>query len=216
MNILPNIGTIHIPDDPSREWIWYRILISIDYSLLKKPTALQWVILKILLNLGRLGHPTLSQVAKKLAVENSIVEEGITNLIEENLISLQPRKKPELLENYSVSEKIKNTFDKYELITHAKDTKKFILFYDYKDERTYSYQVVEKTDEVEEEEEQSDKNGKEIFELVLLAIIEKIWDHLENNPHILVGEIELPEILEHKFIKDLQSLLVEKIVVNFL
>ena len=214
MNLLPNIETIHIPVDPSREWVWRRILISIDYSLLKKPTALQWAILKILLNLDKFGELTTSQVAKKLAVERSIIEEGITNLIEENLILLQPRKKPEILQNYSVNEKIKNSFEKNELITHAKDNKKIILFYDYEDERTYTYQIVEKSDE--EEEEESEVNEVEIFELVLLAIIEKIWDHLENNPHILVGEIEMSEILEHKFIKDLQSMLVEKIVVNFL
>ena len=211
MNELPNIDSIKIPLNPSREWIWNRILISIDFSILKKPTALQWALLKVLLNIETVGEISTEQVAEKLAVEKSIIDEGLTNLIEEKLVVLQPRKKADQLQNFKVEPNIDQPFKDYELIPQPKETKKIILFYDYKDERTYSYQIVEKYDEDDEEE-----LDESFFELVLLGIIEQLWKELENNPHTLVGEIDLPLALEHPFIKDLQSVIIEKISINFL
>ena len=210
---LKNLQSIDIPAKPEREWIWRRILISIDYFILKRPTALQWALIKILSNKDKMkADLTTDKVAQKLAVENSIIEEGLTDLIDEHLITLQPRKDPSILQYYTVNEIINFTFTKHELITQAKSNKKIILFYDYKDDRTYAYQVVEKPD--------GDLEGEEvdlsIFELILLALIEQIWKDLESDPHRLVGEIDFPSVLDHKFLKNLSSILIERVHVNFL
>ena len=212
MNELKNIDKIKIPLSPERDWIWTRILISIDYYPLRNPTALQWALINILTNIEKFeSELTVEKVAKKLAVEKSIIDEGLTNLIEEHIISLQPRKKPNILQNYSVEEVIKYIFQKYELITYEKSTKKMLLFYDYKDERTYSYQLVERPDE--DEEENVDDS---IYELVLLAIIEQIWVDLDANPHSLVGEIDYSTVISNKLLSELKSILLERIQVNFL
>lgn len=212
MNVVPNIESIKIPSNPSREWIWYRILISVDYYILNKPTALQWALLKVLHNLDKIqGEVTSEKVALKLAVEKTIIDEGINNLIDEKLISLQPRKNPDVLQNYFVSEVVQEIFTEEELIPSSKENKKLILFYDYKDERIYNYQTVERTDE--EKEAQTEDS---IFELLLLAIIESIWKELENNPHSLTGEIEFPVVLDHHFVKGLQSIKIENVHLNFL
>lgn len=210
---LKNLNSIKIPSDPEREWIWTRILISIDYFLLRKPTALQWALIKILTNMNKIkADLTTDKVAQKLAVEKSIIEEGLTDLIDEHLITLQPRKDPFILQHYIVNEKVSNTFKKHELITPSKSNKKILLFYDYKDERTYAYQVVEKPED--------DLDGEDvdlsIFEMILLAIIEQIWKDLESDPHRLIGELDYPSVLDHKFLKNLSSILIERVHVNFL
>ena len=212
MDVLPNIESIVIPKNPSREWVWYRILISIDYYILKKPTALQWALLNIIFNLDKFKNDlTTDKVAQKLAVEKTIIDEGLINLLDEKLINLKPRKRADILQNYIPNETIEETFSNYELIPLAKENKKFILFYDYKDERVYQYQSVERNDSEHEEEVDI-----AIFEIVLLAIIEQIWKDLEKNPHSLIGEVEYPKVLEHKFLKDLQSIKLESIHLNFL
>lgn len=209
---LQNIELIKIPVNPERDWIWTRILISIDYFVLKPPTALQWSLLRVLTNLDKLKEEVTTElIATKLAVEKSIIEEGLTNLIEEHVITLQPRKKASNLQNYILEGHMPETFKKYELITHLKQNKKILLFYDFKDERTYNYQLVEKPEDDEEEE-----LDESVFELVLLALIEQIWKDLENHPHSLAGEIDYSFIKEHKLLKDLQSILLETIHVNFL
>ena len=212
MNELQNTDLINIPSNPDREWIWTRILVSIDFFVLKRPTALQWALIKVLSNIDKLEKDlTTEKIAQKLAVEKSIIEEGLTNLIEEHYIVLQPRKKTDVLQNYNLVEEIDYSFKKYELITSGKSNKKILLFYDYKDERTFSYQIVEKPcdDEVEEFE-------PAVFELVLLALIEQIWKDLEKNPNRLAGEGEFQEVLHHKLVKDLKSILLTNISVNFL
>lgn len=212
MNELPNIDLIHMPSNPDRDWIWTRILISIDYFVLKQPTTLQWSLMKILTNLDKMkGEVTTELVATKLAVEKSIVEEGLTNLREDHLISLQPRKKSEIFQNYLVEEQTLDTFKKHELITLAIQNKKILLFYDYKDERTYSYQPVEKPDDDSEYEV-----NESVFELVLLSVIEHIWRDLETNPHSLAGEIDYSKAKQHDLLKNMQSILLENIRVNFL
>ena len=212
MNELQNIDLIKIPSNPDKEWIWTRILISIDFFVLKQPTALQWSLMKILTNLDKMKDDVTTElVAKKLAVEKSIVEEGLTNLIEEHLVTLQPRKKSSILQNYLLDDQIQDTFKKYELITLTRQNKKILLFYDYKDERTYSYQAVEKPDDDLEE-----GVDEKVFELVLLAVIEHIWKDLEVNPHSLVGEVNYSRAKHHNLLKDLQSILIESINVNFL
>lgn len=212
MNIVPNIESIKIPLNPSREWIWYRILISIDYYTLKKPTALQWALLKVLLNLDKIkGEASTEKVASKLAVEKTIIDEGINNLIDEKLISLLPRKNPDILQNYVVGETVQEMFAEGEFVISSRENKKIILFYDYKDERIYNYQTVERTDD--EREEETDNS---VFELLLLAIIETIWKELENNPHSFTGEIEFPTVLEHRLVKGLQSIKIENVHLNFL
>ena len=212
MNEIQNLKLIKIPINPENEWIWSRILISIDFFVLKSPTSLQWALLKILSNLPNLSHElTTEMVAKKLGVEKTIVEEGLTNLVDEHLISLKPRTKQEIFQNYTLVEEIEYSFNKYELITTEKSNKKILLFYDYKDERIYSYQIVEKPDE--DLEENIDDS---VFEVVLLAIIEQIWEDIETNPKKLVGESDYTSIIEHKLIKDMKSLLIESVQVNFL
>ncbi len=212
MNELQNLQLIKIPLNPDNEWIWTRILISIDFYLLKNPTSLQWALLKILSNLTKFDKElTTETVAQKLGVEKSIVEEGLTNLVEEDLITLQPRKKSEILQNYNLVEEIAYSFNNDGLITTGKSNKKILLFYDYKDERTYSYQIVEKPDE--DLEEIVDES---VFELILLALIEQIWVDIESNPNKLVGESDYTSIIEHKLLKDLKSLLIESVQVNFL
>ena len=212
MNELPNIDSIKIPLNPSREWIWYRILISVDYYVLKKPTALQWALLKVLFNLDKIsGEVTTEKVASKLAVEKSIIGEGINNLIDEKIISLQPRKNPDIFQNYIVSETIKQIFAENEFVSSSIENKKFVLFYDYEDERVYNYQTVERNGEEREEETE-----ESVFETILLAIVETIWKELENNPHSLVGEINFPAVLEHRLLKGLKSIKIENIRLNFL
>ncbi len=209
---LQNINKITIPSNPDKEWIWTRILISINFFVLKKPTALQWSLMKILTNLDKINSEvTTDLVAKKLAVEKSIVEDGLTTLIEDGLISLVPRKKANLFQNYIIKEQIQDTFNKFELITLAKQNKKILLFYDYKDERTYSYQPVEKPeDDVEQEIAES------VFDLILLAVIEHLGKVLDENPHSLVGEIDYSSVKQHNLLKGIKSILIESIHVNFL
>jgi hypothetical protein len=210
---LPNVESIKIPLNPEREWIWMRILISIDFYELKNPTTLQWALIKILLNLDKIKQEelTTSMVAEKLGAEKTIIEEGLINLIEKNLVTLQPRKKADILQNYQVPEFVAKTFQKNELIPNSKENQKILLFYDYKDERIYSYQMVEKQDDQNEEE----INFK-VYENILLALIENIWLDLEVNPHKLVSEVNYSSLIEHKFIKDQNYILVDQIMVNFL
>lgn len=212
MNELQNIDLITVPSTPDRDWIWPRILVSIDFFVLKRPTALQWALIKILANIDKLEKElTTEKVAKKLAVEKSIIEEGLTNLIEEHYVVLQPRKKANVLQNYNLVEEVEYSFNKYESITTEKNNQKILLFYDFKDERTYTYQIVEKPEGDDEE-----KVELVVFELVLLALIEQIWKDLETNPNRLVGEGNFSEVLNHKLVKDLNSVLLTNLEVNFL
>jgi hypothetical protein len=69
-------------------------------------------------------------------------------------------------------------------------------------------------------EKQDDQNEEEInfkvYENILLALIENIWLDLEVNPHKLVSEVNYSSLIEHKFIKDQNYILVDQIMVNFL
>ena len=211
MQELLNVSKINIPDNPERDWIWVRILISIDFSILKTPTSLQWAILSILTNIESFTEElTTEVVAEKLGVESLIVEEGLASLTEQKIVTLQARKNTKILQNYTLDSITKTTFDKFEKIPLKRINKKFLLFHEKeKNKSTYKYQMVEKS----EDEENISSN---YFESILCVIIEEIWNILENDPHALIGEIELRSILSHKIILSESNLLPHKILVNFL
>ncbi|MHA2365710.1 MAG: hypothetical protein ACXAC7_17260 [Candidatus Hodarchaeales archaeon] len=200
-----------IPKNPSREWIWTRILIKIDYSRLKPVTSLQWMVLAILNEFGE-DSPDIEVVAKKLGINSSIVEEILLNLTSLGALKIKLSQDTSQLANYEFNHFIKQNFEKFESIQETPSNQKFILFHDQEDKKYY-YQMVERV--VLNKNKEKIKEKKPLnFDNVLLAVIEQIWDDLEHDPHSLIGEKEFQ--LTNQDLINNSDYMVSKIEVNFL
>lgn len=216
MQQILNTDHITIPNNPSREWIWLRILVKIKFTKLKRVNSLQWAILKIFIEFEQ-DLPDLDEVAKVLGMEKALIEDGLKHLSLLGVLKLKPRQIPSNLKNYEFEPSIRDVFSKHGKIQEPISTQKFILFHDNKAEGDeYRYQKVERI--TVEKDYWKGKLHKTIlkFENVLLTIIEQIWKDLESNNFQLFTKGEKELNIDNNSSLQNSEYIVTKIEVNFL
>lgn len=207
-----NTSKIRIPNTNSDEWKWARILCSIEYAPLYKPTSLQWVILSIINNLDKFSSDLrTNDIANKLGVEKRIIEEGIANLINSKFIVIKSRANKDVLQSYTLFNLTNLSFKRNEMVPGETSHKKIFIYRN--SDNQYSYQKIEQA--------KSDADAKSLklnFNSILLAIIEQIWLNISENPSILVKNVNLEFFSENsdKLLLKNKEMLVQNVNVNFL
>jgi hypothetical protein len=191
---LSGVEQISLSKELLLTWEWPKLLINLEYAVLKKATALQWVITKIFLEFND-NLPNIETVANFLGTEPLMIMEGLLNLQTLNVLKLKHHADPNLLSNYELDPKQRAIFLRYLSFAREPQLQHITLL-----QQNGEFYVELHENKAEKEEQEAEQSERQLTQLakiahLLLIVIETLGKDLVNRRTMKKGvwQLEFPD-----------------------